>query len=758
MTRILYANINSFDNKKELTRHYIKNNNINCAMFVETKTKTTSNTNYEDWRCICKHGTIQNRNIRGGALVMAEKTIEIGKGNPPHLNNPWNDVLHFTIPYQDDKIHFFLVYIHHSSQLIEENLLIKASQYKYCIILGDFNTNTRKRTQIEKFLRNSDFIKITTPPTFLMQNNPDSTPDLILCTKNIKRNIHNINLNPDLGSDHLAIEFSLNTNIKPTEYSQENKFIFDKCNIKEVNKQMLEMINPETEINSQYISDFNDTLSRIITAQTPVLKKKYYSQTLPPYILKLIRVKKQLYREYRINNDLNLKRKFNELNKDIHKLISSYRSHTYLEACKEIENHRGRTYWKAIKRLSKYTKHNSTEPIQINGKTLTGDKDISNAFAEHFQKILQQPVDGDFDEDHKNMIEQWYQNDFPLIQPETNYENITEDEYYKVLHQGKSTTPGYDNISRKILRKLDPGIHSIIIKIYNFCLNNCYFPDDWRRGIVIAIPKAKTDQSNIENYRPITLLPVLGKNFEKILCERMRGTMGDSIPAYQFGFKTKTSTIHPLVILTSNIQCNRKMRKKTAALFMDIKKAFDTVWHAGLVYKFFHINVPIYMLKLIDQFLSDRRVQVKVKNDISKEFTPAQGLPQGSPLSPLLYNLFCSDIYSHVYEKHNHINKQAYMLQFADDTALVSHDKTTNKCIEQLQELTDNTVEWMKLWRMQPNPTKSELIIFNHKLRNDSPRIKLIDNWIKPSQKCKYLGVQIDNKLQFKNHIKTQKS
>jgi len=102
-----------------------------------------------------------------------------------------------------------LVYIHPHSNL-EQNILTKACLYKYAIITGDLNLNKNKNIQLKKFLDNSDFIKQDTPPTFLMPANQDSTPDVLIHTKPITSNITNLNLTNELGSDHLAITFSLN--------------------------------------------------------------------------------------------------------------------------------------------------------------------------------------------------------------------------------------------------------------------------------------------------------------------------------------------------------------------------------------------------------------------------------------------------------------------------------------------------------------------------------------------------------------------
>ena len=128
-------------------------------MFVETKTKPDQSLTYGNWKHICKHGNV-TANARGGALALCRQAICLGKANPPSLNNPLNDCIHFTIPYLNDKIHIFLTYIHPFSDL-ENNILVKASLYKYAIIIGDLNLNSRKKKQLETFLDNSEFITFT---------------------------------------------------------------------------------------------------------------------------------------------------------------------------------------------------------------------------------------------------------------------------------------------------------------------------------------------------------------------------------------------------------------------------------------------------------------------------------------------------------------------------------------------------------------------------------------------------------------------
>ena len=756
--KLLYCNINSYIHKKPIISHYIEENNIDCTLFVETKTKENANVSYKDWHYIHKHGNIVNNNTRGGCLVQAKRLINLGKANPPSMNNPLNDVLHFTMPFKNSKLHVFLTYIHPTSH-IEDNLFIKASLCEYAIIIGDVNVNAQKGRQIQNFLQNSNFDKIVTPPTFIMANNPSSTPDIMLVSSNLKNNIIKIELIPDLCSDHLAIEVTVDPNITPIRSEVEPKYNFEKCDIGKVNTELMEFVYHNGEISQNNISEFQNVLSTSIKNNSPQYKTKYYCQKLPPFIISLIKQKRKLYREIKQFENPEIKRNFNELNKHIHKLIQQFRTSKWLEVCQEINKEQGRNYWQKIKKLSRYKKHNVMPQIEENNKCYTTDKEKTEIFAEHFKNIYKETENDEFDVHHYNYVKRWHDNLLINRQQQLgNIKPITEEEYYNVLHNGKNTAPGYDNIPRKILKKLAPEIHMHIIKILNFCLIHTYYPNEWKTGIIITILKPNQDSSKTNSYRPITLLPVIGKIFEKILKGRLESDLGEIIPNYQFGFKCRTSTIHPLTILVSNIQTSGIEGYKSAAIFLDIRKAFDSTWHLGLLYKLHQINCPTYLIILVEEFLNNRTLYVKINGTLSEKFTASQGVPQGSPLSPFLYNIYCHDIYNHNTPNHVIPNPNSYMLQFADDTAIVEHHKSLQSCIQNIQRKTNETIEWMMKWRITPNPTKSKLVIFNHQIKHNSPKITVQNKIIEPSAHTEYLGVKLDNKLNFNLHTQVTKS
>lgn len=191
---------------------------------------------------------------------------------------------------------------------------------------------------------------------------------------------------------------------------------------------------------------------------------------------------------------------------------------------------------------------------------------------------------------------------------------------------------------------------------------------------------------------------------------------------------------------------------------MDITKAFDRVWHNGLLYKLYKMKAPEYLIKIIEGFLKERQLQIKINSSLSNTFTPEKGLPQGSPLSPILYNIFCHDMYNYDFNDKHYINPKQYIFQFCDDTTLVTHNTTLKNTIEKLQQLSNKTLLWMKKWQISPNPNKTQFTIFGHRITESSPTIKMIQQNITPTPTVKYLGITIDKKLNFKKHTQNSKN
>lgn len=671
--------------------------------------------------------------------------------NAPRINNPLNDCLHFAVPFKEEFLHVFLVYIHPTLP-IEENIFAMAARMKYSLIIGDFNVNNpTKRKQLNRLLVNANFSTATTPPTFIMTNNADSTPDLIIYSNNISNNICEVDCLPDLGSDHLSIKLTIDFE-QPLNFAQQHRNLnFKKANIARINADIMKYLESVSQlpITPFIIDQFNDKLSEAVLHNSPSFTKPSFNYTLPPYIVKLIKQKRKLYRQYKTILDPEIKKAINNLGKNIHQHIQQHREHIWMETCEKINETRGKKFYQQVNKLSKYCSRSRIPVIEEGGRDYNTDQEKADLFARTFAKQFQISHHPDYDKENFARIESWYEEYFQ--NPANTEVNLREEDYFNMLTKQKNSCPGSDHIPWNVIKALDYDIHLFIMKMLEYCISKNHFPAIWKKGQIIVIPKPYEDQTKARNYRPITLLPCIGKMLEKIIKCQINTFIGDIIPTHQFGFRSKCSTLHPLTVLVSNVQAAKLNNFSSAALLLDIRKAFDSVWHKGLLYKLKRINLPDHLIHIVKSFLLNRQLQVKINNNISMLFSASQGVPQGSPLSPLLYNIFCYDM--HVFRTPTlNSNHPAYVLQYADDTALLAHGKSLQKTISKVQDLTDATADWLNRWRLQANPTKSQLLIFNHKINNNSPSITLNNHKVKPTPSSKYLGMYIDQKLTFRHH------
>eukprot|EP00102_Acyrthosiphon_pisum_P027246 XP_016664456.1 PREDICTED: RNA-directed DNA polymerase from mobile element jockey-like [Acyrthosiphon pisum] len=216
--------------------------------------------------------------------------------------------------------------------------------------------------------------------------------------------------------------------------------------------------------------------------------------------------------------------------------------------------------------------------------------------------------------------------------------------------------------------------------IFNGCLRLCYFPDVWKRGQIITIPKPGKNHADPVSYRPIILLSSIAKVFEIIILAKLKSKTEHLIREEQFAFRKQHSTTLQLLKLTDELCKNRNDKKITPAIFLDVEKAFDKVWHEGLLNKLLKIGTPIHLVKLIESFLSSRCFNFRVENSVSTNHPISAGVPQGSWLSPYLYLVYTNDI---------PVNDNCRLALFADDTMFYTTNRNPRYAILALQKQVD---------------------------------------------------------------------
>ena len=186
------------------------------------------------------------------------------------------------------------------------------------------------------------------------------------------------------------------------------------------------------------------------------------------------------------------------------------------------------------------------------------------------------------------------------------------------------------------------------------------------------------------------------------------------------------------------------------AAFLDVEKAFDNVWHNGLRYKIYQLDLPTKLCRWLSDFLVGRVIQVKIEGFLSPKVYPKAGVPQGSNLSPLLFLIYVNEMPN---PTHHQTNKS----QFADDTVQWAVSKNIDLAVEYLQRDLDKLARWCAKWRIKLNPEKTKVIIFS-KSRSAiraEPALSLYGDLLSYYPHIKFLGITFDNRMSFTKHFRT---
>ena len=295
----------------------------------------------------------------------------------------------------------------------------------------------------------------------------------------------------------------------------------------------------------------------------------------------------------------------------------------------------------------------------------------------------------------------------------------------------------------------DTSIVEPLCLIFEKCLETGVYPSIWKIANVIPVHK-KNSRQNKENYRPISLLPIFGKIFEKLIFDSMYEHFYNHgfITPNQSGFRPNDSAINQLLSITHNIYraFEEKPSKETRAVFLDLSKAFDRVWHEGLIYKLECKGISGKLLTLVKNYLKDRKQRVVLNGRSSEWASVSAGVPQGSVLGPLFFLIYINDLTENI---------ASGIKLFADDTSLFSVVETENETAQALNSDLEKIRTWAWQWKMKFNADKTEEVLFSCKRNKPThPTLKLGSSDIIAKIEHKHLGMILDSKLNFQSHIR----
>ena len=645
--------------------------------------------------------------------------------------------------------------IPHFIDIMKDTLDKIKNENKICYLVGDYNINLINieshslTSEFNDVMYSGGFIPLITRPTRVTQTSA-TLIDNIYSNQILDRD-HSLNgiMMTDV-SDHYPI-----FHVAKYSHPQNNEISITRRNYTTRNKDnfMSQLSNIDwanvfqSDSTQRAFSLFHNELRKLHDRCFPLqhISKKY--NTRKPWLSDALRVsikkKNKLYRK-----SVKIKSVYNEM---VYKNYRNTLKHLLKAAEKKyyselilLNKSNSKKMWSIIKNIINRNKEKYTNRrFKLSDGSITNDKKlISNKFNDFFINVGPTLA---------NRIERQNKNPEQFMKAKVTYslylEPVTEQEIHQLVSSLKKSSPGYDNLSASILQLGLPEICPVLTYICNLSLMEGIFPDELKLANVIPLYKCG-DYELFNNYRPVSILCTLSKVFEKIMYNRLLNYLDHYkiLFSYQFGFRKLHSTYMAFMVLMDKLTKALDDGKFVVGILLDFSKAFDTVDHDILLNKLSHYGIRGVPHLWFKSYLSNRQQFVTYNGVSSSVKTVKCGVPQGSILGPLLFLIYINDLVS--------VCSHCFPILFADDTNLFASGNDLPSISELLSKELAELSLWLKVNRLSLNLKKTQYMIFTRKKSiSEKINIKIDNQNISETKSSKFLGVYIDNSLNWKKHI-----
>ena len=634
------------------------------------------------------------------------------------------------------------------------------SENKYVYIFGDFNVNTMSsvignaNTQEFKDIFSSNYcLPLITKPT-RVTNSCSSLIDNIYSNVPINTGKCNSGILEVSISDHyaiFAIDNSTHTkanasNVTKRSFCNKNIENFKRC----LTNQSWDFVYESEDLQAAFsrfqgVIDvhFNTNFKLHTFTRTYINRHPWMTEALRTQI----RLKNSKYKEYVKSNNVDIVESYKDSKRILHSSLRNAEIQYYSE---QYELNSGDMFksWKVLKTILALNSNSEKRQLclTINNVAVTNSIDIANGFNDFFVSIgpeLAKDIHSD-------------------INPLTYVNNVNNsivifdvscDEVKNIIRSLKNSSAGHDEFPTFVGKLCVDSYIEPLTFLINYSLKTGVFPSELKLARMVPIFKAG-DSSALTNYRPISVLTFFAKVFEKIVYNKLLNFISDNNILYdhQYGFRKGRSTQQAIITLVDKITKSQDIGDIVITLLIDLKKAFDTIDHRILLRKLYSYGIRGSMLKWMESYLTDRSQYVVIDGKVSQTRGIKCGVPQGSILGPLLFIISVNDICN--------VSPMLFKILYADDTCVLISGNHLNNLIDRLNTELISLNNWFKANKLSLNTKKSFFMIFHRsRIKPNVINKVVIDNHVLTQvNSAKYLGVIIDHKLNWIEHISYVKS
>ena len=587
-------------------------------------------------------------------------------------------------------------------------------------------------------------------PTFCAPSGALSSLDLAICDPSIFLDLQWKAHNDLCGSDHFPTFITL-----PESGAEDpqSRWKFTKADWDQFRSLATVQISDNVLNNDDPVLCFSNALLQCATATVPKTSGKGDKIKTPWFddeCKTVHRQRKQAQRNFFNNPTLANKILHQNLRAKTRYIFKQKRKHSWRTFCSKLNfKTSSKTVWKVIRRIKGKNSREVVQCLKQHGQNITDKKQVANLLASTI---------------HHNSSSAHYSNSFQhvktKIEQKTCNFNSDNSEVYNVpfimeeltdaILKSNNSATGPDDIHYQLISHLPESALTVLLNVFNHIWSSGSFPPSWREALVIPIPKPGKDHSDPNNYRPIALTSCLCKTMERMIYDRLMWQLEhiQALDISQCGFRKGRCTTDHLVRFEAFVRDALVNGDHVVSVLFDLEKAYDTTWKHGILKDLQDLGFRGNMPTFIDNFLTDRKFQVRLGSTLSDPFEQEMGVPQGSILSPLLFNIKINNIVKSVKEG---IDKSL----FVDDFSISARGKTLAGVERQLQLCVDKIQKWVDGNGFTFSSSKTECIHF-HRKHNQvlDPKINLYGKPIRVSKQVKFLGLIFDSKLSFLPHLK----
>ena len=492
---------------------------------------------------------------------------------------------------------------------------------------------------------------------------------------------------------------------------------------------------------------FYSIVKNLFNQAFPICKnKKTYRNRLPwlcDSLKKLIKLKNKLYVLANKHDTLYNKTRYLKFKRSLRIAMLSAEKKYYNDLIMTYKGNSKKT-WDVIKTVINQKKKSSAFPeFFVNGCLVSEPHTIANKFNDYFSNI------------GNNLAKKIppASCSFQDFLTERNVESIflkpvQSKEILDIIMSMKNGSPGVDGIPAAVLKHVAYDIMNPLVHVCQLSLSEGYFPSELKIAKVIPLYKAN-DPSMFNNYRPISLLSVFSKILEKLMYDRLYQYLVKFKLLYdfQFGFQKYKSTYMAIICLVDRLVSALEKGEIGIGIFIDFRKAFDTVDHAILLEKLNYYGIRGSALDWLQSYLCNRQQFVEFEGYSSNMQYLQCGVPQGSNLGPLLFLLYINDL--------AYVSPNLFAILFADDSNFFCTGKDIDDLVDAVNHELKAIVSWLNANKMSLNVDKTHFMIFKSHSKKVTREKNIIVNGCKISEvtSTKFLGVMIDSNLTWKPHI-----